>query len=50
MRTPYVCILPRMYDDSMIQERNPLTVSSTRKNPVLADLFHAVLIYGAQRQ
>lgn len=39
-----------MPDDSMIQERNPLTVSSTRRNPVLADLFHAVLIYGAQRQ
>lgn len=37
-------------DDSMIQERNPLTVSSTRRNPVLADLFHAVLIYGVQRQ
>lgn len=39
-----------MPDDSMIQERNPLTVSSTRRNPVLADLFHAVLIYGAQGQ
>ena len=45
-----MCILPRMYDDSMIQERNPMTVSSTRRNPVLADLFHADLIYGVQRQ
>ena len=35
--------LGEMPDDSMIQERNPLTVSSTRRNPVLADLFHAVL-------
>lgn len=42
--------LGEMPDDSMIQERNPLTVSSTRRNPVLADLFHAVLIYGVQRQ
>ena len=32
--------LGEMPDDSMIQERNP----------VLADLFHAVLIYGVQRQ
>lgn len=36
-----------MPDDSMIQERDSLTVSSTRRNPVLADLFQAVLIYGA---
>ena len=34
--------LGEMPDDSMIQERNPLTVSSTRRNPVLADLFHVV--------
>ena len=36
-----------MPDDSMIQERDSLTASSTRRNPVLADLFQAVLIYGA---
>lgn len=33
-----------MPDDSMIQERDSLTVSSTRRNSVLADLFQAVLI------
>ena len=32
--------LGEMPDDSMIQERNPLTVSSTRRNPVLADVFN----------
>lgn len=31
--------LGEMPDDSMIQERNPLTVSSTRRNPVLAICF-----------
>jgi hypothetical protein len=50
MMTEWNSILWEMPDDSMIQERNPLTVSSTRRNPVLADLFHAVLIYGVQRQ
>lgn len=36
-----------MLDGTMIQDRDPLTVSSTRRNLVLADLFQAVLIYGA---
>ena len=42
--------LGEMPDDSMIQERNPLTVSSTSRNPVRAALVQAVLIYGAQMQ
>ena len=29
-----------MPDGSMIQDRNPLTVPSTRRNPVLADVFN----------
>ena len=29
-----------MPDESIIQDRNPLTVPSTRRNPVLADLFN----------
>ncbi len=36
-----------MLDGTMIQDRDPPTVSSTRRNLVLADLFQAVLIYGA---
>ena len=29
-----------MLDGSLIQERVPLTVSSTRRNPVLVDVFN----------
>lgn len=29
-----------MPDDSIIQDRDPLTVPSTRRNPVLADIFN----------
>ena len=29
-----------MPDGSMIQDRDPLTVASTRRNPVLADVFN----------
>ena len=29
-----------MSDGSMIQDRDPLTVPSTRRNPVLADVFN----------
>ena len=29
-----------MPDDSVIQDRDPLTVPSTRRNPVLADVFN----------
>ena len=29
-----------MPDESIIQDRNPLTAPSTRRNPVLADLFN----------
>lgn len=42
-----IYFLDAMPDDSMIQERDSLTVSSTRRNPALVDLFQAVLIYGA---
>ena len=36
-----------MPDGSMIQDRDPLTVPSTRRNPVLADVFNRLVLHGA---
>ena len=37
-----------MPDGSMIQDRDPLTVPSTRRNPVLADIFNRLGYMGVK--
>ena len=37
-----------MPDGSMIQDRDPLTVPSTRRNPVLADVFNRLDIWSVK--